>query len=64
MEGFLEGDFGAQEVGGPLGEDAAVVLGYDLFVGEGLLLGWLGRGGLMIRGREGWYLTDLAIVGE
>ena len=39
MEGFLEGDFGAEEVGGPLGEDAAVVLGYDLFCGGDSLLG-------------------------
>lgn len=50
MEGFLEGDFGAEEVGGPLGEDAAVVLGYDLFVGEGLLLGWLGTRGIRDKG--------------
>ena len=29
-EGFLEGDFGTEEVGGPVGEDAEVVLLEDL----------------------------------
>lgn len=74
-EGLLEGDFGAEEVGGPLGEDAEVVLLEDLggggegvsfclLMGEGMgggLLWEVGRGG---ERRDVVLLTDFAILEE
>lgn len=72
LEGLLEGDFGAEEVGGPVGEDAEVVLleylrrrrGDVRFVGRERK----GGGFVFLGGGEGreWFclLTDLAIVEE